>query len=113
MKRIICLLVPLLAVTATPVFASESSPAASMRAAVQHQVDAQANAEQTRQTFARLREALEARKQEAKRAVPGAEQEAEGLCSDCPDKEAPANHHSVSEERKADCIECVERAVYA
>lgn len=113
MNRNFCLLVPLLAVMATPAFASESSPAAAMRAAVQHQVDAQASTEQTRQTFARLREALEARKQAAKRTVPGAEQEAEGLCSDCPDKEAKAHHHSVSEERKADCIECVERAVYA
>jgi hypothetical protein len=30
-----------------------------------------------------------------------------------PSKDAEAHHHSVSEERKADCPECIDRAVYA
>jgi hypothetical protein len=38
---------------------------------------------------------------------------ANGLCSDCPDKDAEAHHHSVSDERKADCPECIDRAIYA
>lgn len=113
MKRYPFLLMPLLAATATPALATEGTPAAPLRAAIQRQVDSQTSAEQTRQSLTRLREALEARKQAAKQAVPRGDQETESLCSDCPDKEAPANHHSVSEERKIDCIECVEQAVYA
>lgn len=113
MKRYPFLLMPLLAATATPALAAEGTPAAPLRAAIQRQVDSQTSAEQTRQSLTRLREALEVRKQAAKQSVPQDGQATQGLCSDCPDKEAPAHHHSVSEERKADCIECVERAVYA
>lgn len=42
-----------------------------------------------------------------------AHQDADGLCSDCPEKAATTHPHSASEERKADCIHCVEPAIYA
>ena len=58
-------------------------------------------------------EALEVRKQELKDAATRAQQDANGLCSDCPEKAAPTHHHSVSEERKVDCIHCIEQAIYA
>ena len=69
--------------------------------------------EQVRQKLARLREALEARKEDTKSGSAAAQHEVQGLCSDCPEKDAEAHHHSVSDERKADCPECVERATYA
>lgn len=119
MKRYAYLLAPLLAAAATPALAAESAPAPSAASPlIQSQLDSRASPEQTspeqtRATLARLREALEARKQALKDAAAHAQQEANGLCSDCPDKDAANHHHSVSEERKVDCIECVERPVYA
>jgi hypothetical protein len=118
MKRTLYLALPLLAVTATPALAAEASsqdPAATAvtPAAAQRATDREAMTEQVRQKLARLREALEARKGDAKAGSAAAQHEAQGLCSDCPEEDAKTHHHSVSEERKGDCIECVERAVYA
>lgn len=118
MRHYLYLVLPLLAATASPALAAEANPrdpaAASVpQAAAQRASDSQAMTEQVRQKIARLREALEARKGDAKAGSPRAQHEVEGLCSDCPDKDAGDHHHSVSEERKVDCIECVERAVYA
>lgn len=114
MKRYAYLLAPLLAAVATPALAAEAAPVpTSAPMAPQSQRDSRALPEQARTTLARLREALEARKQELKDAATRAQQDANGLCSDCPDKAAPGHHHSVSEERKVDCIECVERPHYA
>jgi len=118
MRHYLYLVLPLLAATASPAFAAEANPrdsaAASVPAAVaQRASDREAMTEQVRQKLARLREALEARKGDAKAASPRTQHEAQGLCSDCPDEDASAHHHSVSEERKSDCVECVERAVYA
>jgi membrane protease subunit (stomatin/prohibitin family) len=67
--------------------------------------------EQVRQGLARLREELEAT--QAGCQASRAQHETNGLCSDCPEKDAEAHHHSVSEERKADCPECIDRANYA
>jgi len=114
MKRCFCLIAVMLAAAATPALASEASPSASPApAAAQRSSDHQAMGEQVRQGLARLREELEARKRDAKQAAPAAQNEANGLCSDCPDKDSEVHHHSVSEERKADCPECIEPAVYA
>ena len=111
MKRYAYLLAPLLAAAATPAIAAEPAPGASTL--TQSQLDSRVNPEQTRATLARLREALEARKQELKDAATRAQHDANGLCSDCPEKDATGHHHSVSEERKVDCIECVDRPRYA
>lgn len=114
MKRYLCLIGAMLAAAATPALASEASPSApTTPAAAQRTADHQAMSEQARQGLAQLRETLEARKREAKQGATAAQHETEGLCSDCPQKDAEAHHHSVSEERKADCPECIERAVYA
>lgn len=119
MKRYAYLLAPLLAAAATPALAAEpASRAAAASTLIQSQLESRAGSEQTSSeqtgaTLARLREALEARKQALKDAAAHAQHEANGLCSDCPDKDAANHHHSVSEERKVDCIECVERPVYA
>jgi hypothetical protein len=118
MKRTLYLALPLLAVTATPALAADASPPAAAvttesPGAAQQATDKEAMTEQVRQKLARLRDALEARKADAKTGSPRAQHEVQGLCSDCPDEDTHAHHHSVSEERKADCIECVEHAVYA
>ena len=119
MKRYAYLLAGLLAAAATPALAADPAPRASAASTlIQSQLDSRASSEQTspeqtRATLARLREALEARKQELKDAATRFQHEANGLCSDCPEKDATGHHHSVSEERKVDCIECVEQAIYA
>lgn len=114
MKRYAYLLAPLLAAAATPALAAEPASRASAAATlIQGQLESRASPEQTRVTFARLREALEARKQVQKDAAFRAQQDANGLCSDCPDKDGPNHHHSVSEESKVDCIRCVEKAINA
>lgn len=114
MKRYAYLLAPLLAAAATPALAAEPAPGASAAATlIQSQLESRAGPEQTRATFARLREALEARKQALKDAAARAQHDADGLCSDCPEKAAPTHRHSASEERKVDCIHCVEQAIYA
>lgn len=114
MKRYAYRLAPLLAAAATPALAAEpASRAPAAATLIQSQVESRASPEQIRATFARLREALEARKQALKDAAARAHQDADGLCSDCPEEAAPNHHHSASEERKVDCIECVEQAIYA
>ena len=114
MKRYAYLLAPLLAAASTPALAAEPAPRASAAATlIQSQLDSRASPDQTRASLARLREALEARKQALKDAATRAQQDANGLCPDGPDKAAPTHHHSVSEERKVDCIHCVEKAIYA
>lgn len=119
MKRYAYLLAPLLAAAATPALAAEPAPRASAASTlIQGQLESRASSEQTSPeqtsvTFARLREALEARKQALKDAAARAHQDADGLCSDCPEKAATTHPHSASEERKADCIHCVEQAIYA
>ncbi|RQW41351.1 hypothetical protein [Novosphingobium sp. LASN5T] len=118
MKRYAYLLAPMLAAAATPALAAEPAPRAAASTLIQSLLDRrgpseQTSPEQTRATLARLREALEARKQKLKDAATRFQQEANGLCSDCPEKDATGHHHSVSEERKVDCIECVERPHYA
>lgn len=118
MRHYLYLVLPLLAATASPALAAEANfrdrAAESVpQAAAQRATDSQAMTDQVRQKLARLREALEARKGDAKAGSPRAQHGAQGLCSDCPDEDASAHHHSVSEERKAPCIECVEHAVYA
>ena len=114
MKRYLCLIGAMLAAAATPALASEARPSApTAPAAAQRTADHQAMSEQVRQGLVQLRETLEARKRESKQRATASPNEANGLCSDCPEKDAEAHHHSVSEERKGDCIECVEHAVYA
>jgi hypothetical protein len=119
MKRYAYLLVPLLAAAATPALAAEPAPrAATASMLIQSQFERRASPEQTSPehtgaTLARLHEVLEARKQALKDAAVRDQQDANGLCSDCPDKAAPTHHQSASEERKVDCIECVEQAIYA
>ena len=114
MKRCFCLIAAMLAAAATPALASEASPSTPPAlAAAQRSADHQAMTEQVRQGLARMREELEARKRAAKQGTPAAQNEASGLCSDCPEKDAEAHHHSVSEERKVDCPECTDRAIYA
>jgi Spy/CpxP family protein refolding chaperone len=114
MKRCFCLIAAMLTAAATPAIAAETSPSAPPApAAAQRTADHQAMTQQVRQGLARLREELEARKRDAKQGAQAAQHEANGLCSDCPDKDAEAHHHSVSDERKADCPECIERAIYA
>jgi len=113
MKRYAYLLAPLLAAAATPALAEPDSRASAAATLIQSQVESRASPEQTRVTFARLREALEARKQALKDAAARAHQNADGLCSDCPEKAATTHPHSASEERKIDCIHCVEQALYA
>jgi len=118
MKRTLYLALPLFAVTASPALAADPSsqePAATAvtPAAAQRATDRETMTEQVRQKLARLREALEARKEDTKSGSAAAQHEVQGLCSDCPERDAEAHHHSVSDERKADCPECVERATYA
>jgi hypothetical protein len=114
MKRCFCLIAAMLTAAATPALASEARPSAPPApASAQRTADHQAMREQLRQGLARLREELEARERETKQAVQAAQHDANGLCTDCPDKDAEAHHHSVSDQRKADCPECIERAVYA
>lgn len=118
MKRTLYLVLPLLGAMATPALAANASsqdPAATAvtPAAAQRATDREAMTEQVRQKFARLREALEARKGDAKAGSAATQHEAQGLCSDCPDEDTHAHHHSVCEERTAPCIECVEHATYA
>ena len=119
MKRYAYVLAGLLAAAATPALAAEpASRAAAASTLIQSQLESRAGSEQTssdqtRATLARLREALEARKQALKDAAVRDQQGANGLCSDCPDKADPTHHHSVSEERKVDCIHCIEKAIYA
>ncbi|MBC2662301.1 hypothetical protein H7F50_11090 [Novosphingobium flavum] len=119
MKRYAYVLAGLLAAAATPALAAEpATRAAAASTLIQSQLESRAGSkqtspEQTGATLARLREALEARKQTLKDAAASAQPDANGLCSDCPDKAAPGHHHSVSEERKVDCIHCVEQAIYA
>ncbi|MBS0475768.1 MAG: hypothetical protein JSR28_11605 [Proteobacteria bacterium] len=119
MNRYAYLLAPLIAAAATPALAAEPAPKASAASTlIQSQLESRASPEQTspeqtRATLARLREALEARKQELKDAATRFQHDSNGLCPDCPEKDATGHHHSVSEERKVDCIECVERPHYA
>lgn len=118
MKRTLYLALPLLAATATPALAANASPqslatTALTPAAAQRATDREAMTEQVRQKLARLREALDARKEDTKIGSAAAQHEVQRLCSDCPEKDTEAHHHSVSGERKADCPECVERAIYA
>ena len=104
----------MLAAAATPALASEARPSAPTAPAVaQRTADRQAMSDQVRQGLVQLRETLEARKREAKQRTTAAPNEANGLGSDCPEKDAEAHNHSVSEERKADCPECTDRAIYA
>jgi hypothetical protein len=117
-RHYLYLVLPLLAATASPALAAEANPrdsaAASVpAAAAQRASNREAMTEQVRQKLARLREALEARKGDAKAGSPRIQHDVQGLCSECPEKDAEAHHHSVSEERDAPCIECVEHAVYA
>ena len=114
MKRCFCLIAAMVAASATPALASEASPSAPPTpAGTQRTADHQARGEQVRQGLARLREELEARKRDAKQAAQAAQHETNGICSDCPDKDAEAHHHSVSDDRKDDCPECIDRAIYA
>ena len=114
MKRCFCLIAAMLAAAATPALASEASPSTPPAlAAAQRSADHQAMTEHVRQGLARMREELEARKRAAKQGTPAAQHEANGLCWDCPEKDAEAHHYSVSDERKAECPEFIERAVYA
>lgn len=114
MKRYAYLLAPLFAAAAAPALAAEPDSRASAAATLVHsQVESRASPEQTKATFARLREALESRKQALKDAAARAQKDADGLCSDCPEKAAPTHRHSASEERKVDCIHRVEQAIYA
>ena len=114
MKRYLCLIGAMLAAAATPALASEARPSApTAHVAAQRTTDHQVMSEQVRQGLSQLRETLEARKREAKQRAAAAQNEASGLCSDCPEKSAEAHHHSVSEEREADCPECTDRAIYA
>lgn len=118
MKRYLYLALPLLAVTTSPALAADPSPqdpaaTAVTPAAAQRASDREAMTEQVRQKLARLREALEARKGDTKAASPRSQHEVQGLCSECPEEDAKSHHHSVSEEREAPCIECIEHAVYA
>lgn len=112
MKRYLCLIGAMLAAAATPALAAEPAPSSTLPVA-QSRHDSPAVPEQTSAIVARLREALEARKQALKDAAARAHQDADGLCSDCPEKAATTHPHSASEERKADCIHCVEQAIYA
>ncbi|MGD9811891.1 hypothetical protein [Sphingobium indicum] len=114
MKRYLCLIGAMLAAAATPALASEARPSGpTAHVAAQRTADHQVMSEQVRQGLSQLRETLEARKREAKQRAAAAQNEASGLCSDCPEKSAEAHHHSVSEEREADCPECTDRAIYA
>ncbi|MFC4194697.1 hypothetical protein ACFQFS_14450 [Novosphingobium lubricantis] len=114
MKRYLCLIVPLLGATGTPALASAASPSVPPApAAAQRSADHQVMGEQVRQGLARLREELEARKRDAKQGAQAAQYEANGLCSDCSDKDAGAHHHSVSDERKADSPKWISQAIYA
>ncbi len=113
MKRYLCLIGAMLAAAATPALASEARPSApTAPVSAQRTDDHQMMSEQVRQGLVQLRETLEARKREAKQRTPVAPNEANGLCSDCPEKDAEAHHHSVSEESMAECPECIERAIY-
>ena len=118
MKRYLYLALPLLAVTASPALAAHASSQDLAVTAVtppagQRATDTQAMTEQVRQKLARMREALDARKGDGKDGSPRAQHEAQGLCSDCPDEDAKAHHHSVSEESKADPMEFGKREIYA
>lgn len=114
MKRYLYLMAALLSAAATPALASDASPSLPPSpAAAQQTADRQAMTEQVRQGLVRLREALEARKREAKQGASAGQHEANGLCSGCPEKDAEVHHHSVSDERKADCPECISQAIYA
>jgi Skp family chaperone for outer membrane proteins len=118
MKRYLYLALPLLAAMATPALAANANPQGPAApdvtpAAAQRATDREAMTEQVRQKLARLREALEGRKEDTKSGSAAAQHDVQGLCSDCPEKDTEAHHHSVSDERKADCPECVERAIYA
>lgn len=114
MKRCFCLIAAMLTAAATPALASEPSPSAPPApAASQLSADHQAMTQQVRQGLVRLREELEARKRDAKQAAQAAQHESNGLCSDCPDKDAEVHHHSVCDDRKAYCSECTSQAVYA
>jgi len=81
MKRCFCLIAATLAAAATPALASEASPSAppALRLPSDRPITS-AMSEQVRQGLARLREALEARKRDAKQGAPAAQQEANGLC---------------------------------
>jgi septal ring-binding cell division protein DamX len=114
MKRYFCLIAAMLAAAATPALASEPNPSAPPAlAAVQRTADHQVMGEQVRQGRARLREGLEARKRDAKQRPRAVQHEANGLCTACPDKGAKAHHHSVSNDRKPDCPECISQAIDA
>lgn len=114
MKRYAYLRAPLFAAAATPALAAESDARAAAAATlIQSQIESRVSPEQTRVSLARLHEALEACKQALTNASVHSQRDADGLCSDCPEKAAPNYHHSASEERKVDCIHCVEKAIYA
>ncbi len=114
MKRCFCLIAAMLAAAATPALASEASPSTPPApAAAQRSADHQAMTEQVRQGRARLREELEARKRDAKQRPRAVQHEANGLCTACPDKDAEAHHHSVNNDRKPDCPECISQAIDA
>ena len=85
MKRYLCLIGAMLAAAATPALASEARPSApTAPVAAQRTADHQVMSEQVRQGLSQLRETLEARKREAKQRSAAAQNEAGGLCSDCP-----------------------------
>ena len=86
MKRYAYLLAPLFAAAATPALAAEPNSRASAAATlIQSQLESRASPEQTRVTFARLPEALEARNQALKDAAAPSHPDPDGRCSDSPE----------------------------
>ena len=108
------LFVPFALGVAAPALAAPApSAAANSVTTVQPDAAAGAVAEQTRRALARLRDALEARKQSAKDANRQGQQAANKFCTGCPDKDEASHHHSASEARAADCIECADHQHFA
>lgn len=86
--------------------------AAVRRQAVQRVADA-LTAEASAKAAVNTRDAapaIKARFKAMKRPSPAAEQPD---CEDCPDKAVAPQHHSASQTRKSDCIDCVEEAILA
>ncbi len=111
MRLIACLALPLLFAAAQPALAAPPSPASPARAA--RDAAQTTPASPGRIDNAQLRAAIEALKDQAKRANRRASPAEGEDCTDCPEAARRHVHPTASEAPRVDCIHCIDRPAYA
>lgn len=105
MKLIACLAMSLLALATEPALAAPAPDAA--------QAETAAPARPGRVDDAMMRAAVEARKEQAKRANRRNGRAADDDCPDCPEAARRHVHPTASEAPTIDCTHCIDRPAYA